>query len=75
VQLPETGAIVLPFDAADLRENWDQEVLPGECYDDEAALRAIQRLKALEKEINALTLLLHDPVAVQSMKLAPDAYC
>jgi N-acyl homoserine lactone hydrolase len=74
VQLPETGAVILPFDAADLRENWDEEVLPGECCDDEAALLAIQRLKALERQTDAITLLFHDPVAIQAMKLAPDGY-
>ena len=48
VELPESGTLVLPFDAGDLQENFDEEILPGECCDDEAALRAIQRLKALE---------------------------
>jgi N-acyl homoserine lactone hydrolase len=75
VQLRETGAVILPFDAADLRENWDEEVLPGECCDDQAALHAIQRLKALERDTDATTLLFHDPVAIQGMRLAPDGYC
>lgn len=75
VVLPETGAVILPFDAGDLQENFDDEVLPGESCDDQAALAAIRRLKALRAEHDATLLLFHDPVAIQQMKLAPDCYC
>ena len=74
VELPESGTMVLPFDAGDLRENFDEEIIPGECCDDEAALRAIQRLKALEVECRATRLLFHDPVAIQQMRLGPECY-
>jgi len=70
VDLPESGTLILPFDAADLRENLDQEILPGESCDDPAALGAIRRLKACR----GTTLLFHDPVEIQSMKLAPECY-
>ncbi len=74
VQLPVAGTVVLPFDAADLQENLDDAILPGECCDDEAAARAIERLKLVAATNNALTLLFHDPVAIQGMILAPDFY-
>jgi N-acyl homoserine lactone hydrolase len=74
VELPESGTVVLPFDAGDLQENFDDEILPGECCDDEAALRAIQRIKTLERASRATRLLFHDPVAIQTMRLAPDCY-
>ena len=74
VELPETGAVVLPFDAGDLQENFDQEILPGECCDDAAALSAIRRLNAIEAESRATRLLFHDPVAIQRMRLSPDCY-
>jgi N-acyl homoserine lactone hydrolase len=74
VDLPQTGTVVLPFDAADLQENLDDEVLPGECCDDAAALAAIQRLKAIATTSNAITLMFHDPVAIQTMRLAPGSY-
>ena len=74
VELPESGTLVLPFDAGDLQENFDEEILPGECCDDEAALAAILRLKALESEHRATRLLFHDPVAIQGMRLAPECY-
>jgi N-acyl homoserine lactone hydrolase len=74
VHLPESGSLILPFDAADLQENLDEEILPGECCDDGAALTAIQRLKALARESRGSLLLFHDPVAIQSLRLAPECY-
>jgi N-acyl homoserine lactone hydrolase len=74
VDLPESGTLILPFDAADLQENFDDDILPGECCDDAAALSAILRLKAIEKESKGTLLLFHDPVAIQSIKLAPACY-
>src|SRR5882724_1593261 len=74
VELPQSGTIVLPFDAGDLQENFDDEVLPGESCDDVAALRAIQRIKALEAASHATRLLFHDPAAIQTMRLSPDCY-
>ena len=74
VELPDYGAILLPFDAGDLAENFDDEILPGESCDDIAALAAIRRLKALRDARQADMLLFHDPVAIQQMRLAPDCY-
>ena len=74
VELPETGTIVLPFDAGDLQENFDEEIAPGETCDEAAAMRAIRRLKAIEAERHATRLLFHDPVAIQKMRLAPECY-
>jgi N-acyl homoserine lactone hydrolase len=74
IELPDGEHIILPFDAGDLQENFDDEVLPGECCDDAAALRAIRRLKALQVSRGARMLLFHDPVAVQRLRLAPEFY-
>ena len=62
------------FDAADLQENWDEIVLPGECCDDAAARLAIERLKGIAALRRATILLFHDPVAIQTTRLAPQAY-
>jgi N-acyl homoserine lactone hydrolase len=70
VTLPESGTYILPFDAADLRENWDDQVLPGESCDDEAAGLAIRRLRSLDGTV----LFFHDPVAIQTTTLAPESY-
>ena len=74
VELPGSGTLILPFDAGDLQENFDAEILPGECCDDGAALAAIRRIKALQAEHAARLLLFHDPVAIQSMRLSPECY-
>jgi len=74
VQLPESGTVVVPFDAGDLQENFDDEILPGETCDDAAALQAIRRLKAIAAQTGAPMLLFHDPVAIQRMRLSPDCY-
>jgi N-acyl homoserine lactone hydrolase len=73
VELPGR-TLVLPFDAGDLQENFDHEILPGECCDDEAALSAIRRLKRIAAERNATMILFHDPVAIQTTRLAPEFY-
>mgnify|MGYP003407253843 CR=1 FL=1 len=74
VTLPDSGRLVLPFDAGDLQENFDLEILPGETCDDAAALHSLRRVKALAGAPGTSCLLFHDPVAIQSMRLAPDAY-
>jgi N-acyl homoserine lactone hydrolase len=74
VELPRDGTLVLPFDAGDLAENFDAEILPGETCDDEAALRALRRIKTLAAQPNAQCLLFHDPVAIQTLRLCPDFY-
>jgi N-acyl homoserine lactone hydrolase len=74
VDLPGTGVCVLPFDAGDLQENFDREVIPGTSCDDAASLAAIRRLKAIVQERAGRLILFHDPVAIQSMRLAPACY-
>jgi N-acyl homoserine lactone hydrolase len=74
IELPDSGTIVLPFDAGDLQENFDSEILPGETVDDEAALVSIRKLKALAAAPRSRMILFHDPVAIQGYKLAPEFY-
>jgi N-acyl homoserine lactone hydrolase len=74
VELPNSGTVVLPFDAGDLRENFDLEILPGESCDDVAALAAIQRLKRIAAESGGRMILFHDPVEIQTTRLAPEFY-
>jgi N-acyl homoserine lactone hydrolase len=74
VELPNSGTIVLPFDAGDLQENFDDEILPGESVDDAAAMAAIRRLKAITAESGGRMILFHDPVAIQATTLAPAFY-
>ena len=68
------GTKILTADVGDLWENFEQEILPGESCDDIAALGSIRRLKAIAQQREAELILLHDPVRVQQLKLAPDRY-
>jgi N-acyl homoserine lactone hydrolase len=74
VELPRSGTIVLPFDAGDLQENFDAEILPGESVDDAAAMAAIRRLKSILVQRTGRMILFHDPVAIQTTTLAPAFY-
>jgi len=74
IELPKSGTCMLPFDAGDLQENFDLEILPGECVDDVAALASIRRLKAITAERRGQMILFHDPVAIQRTRLAPEFY-
>ncbi|MDR6755127.1 N-acyl homoserine lactone hydrolase [Mycoplana sp. BE70] len=74
VTLPKGGVKVLTADAGDLWENFEDEVLPGESCDDVAALASIRKLKAIAEARSAELILLHDPVRVQTLRLAPEFY-
>jgi N-acyl homoserine lactone hydrolase len=74
VELPHSGTVVVPFDAGDMQENFDDEILPGESVDDAAALASILRLKAIAAQPCTQMILFHDPVAIQRYKLAPEFY-
>jgi N-acyl homoserine lactone hydrolase len=73
VELPgET--IVLPFDVGDLQENFDHDILPGAVCDEADARASLARIKQVVAERDARMILFHDPVAIQSLRLAPDFY-
>jgi N-acyl homoserine lactone hydrolase len=74
ITLPDTGTVLLPFDAGDLAENFAEEILPGFCYDDAIAMRSLRRINELRVSRNATLFLFHDPVAIQTMRLAPLFY-
>lgn len=73
VRLPESGTKVLTGDCADLKENFEKEIL-GSAMDDEAALASIRRLNAIVAATNGELVLLHDPDFVKAAKLAPLFY-
>jgi N-acyl homoserine lactone hydrolase len=74
VELPNSGNLVLPFDVGDLQENFDREILPGETCDDAAALASLRRIRDLGRAPRSQMLLFHDPVAIQQMRLSPEAW-
>ncbi|MCB0220490.1 MAG: N-acyl homoserine lactonase family protein [Chrysiogenetes bacterium] len=74
VRLPKSGMKVMPADAGDLMENYDEEILPGQTVDDDSARAAIRRLKGIVDSTHGEFLLTHDPVLIQTTKLAPEYY-
>jgi len=74
VRLPNSGVKILVADAGDLAENFEDEVLPGESVDDDAALASIRRLKRIARETGGEIVLFHDPNYVQRIRLAPEFY-
>jgi N-acyl homoserine lactone hydrolase len=73
IELPSGRPLILCGDAADLRENLDDEVAPGYCWkgNDALALASICKLKALAKAENAELWPNHDFAAFRSWPSFP----
>lgn len=74
VELANSGTVILPFDAGDLRENFTDEILPGYTSGDEDALSSIRRLKDIERSSGGRMILFHDPAEIRETILAPAWY-
>jgi N-acyl homoserine lactone hydrolase len=76
IELPKGPPILLAGDAADLRENLDEEVAPGLCWHDreDLALASIRKLKALAAETGARLWPNHDMVFYRGCRSFPDHY-
>ncbi len=73
ITLPSGARKILVGDVVDLIENFDQEIL-GSSMDDVAAMQSLLRLKLLATEPDCELFPLHDPLFVQSARLAPVYY-
>lgn len=73
IALPSGAVHILMGDVVDLMENMDREIL-GSSIDDDAAITSLLRLKRLAAQTSATLVPLHDPVFVQTCRLAPDYY-
>lgn len=74
VVLPKTGPTLLVGDAGDWMQNFDEEILPGEAADDEAALESIRKINRIRREEGALMFVCHDPELIQRQRLSPEFY-
>lgn len=76
VELPKGRPILLAGDAADLRENLDEEVAPGVCWHDrtDLAVASIRKLKALAAEDGGEVWPNHDQAFFEGLKPFPTAY-
>jgi glyoxylase-like metal-dependent hydrolase (beta-lactamase superfamily II) len=73
VNLPEYGKIVLAVDAIPMRENLEEKIVPGICWNTEMAIRAIEKLQHMQSA-GMHIIAGHDPVAWKTLKTAPDFY-
>ncbi len=74
IELPKGPSIVLCGDAADLRENIEQEVAPGLCWQEreDQALDSIRKLKQLAKQEQAELWPNHDIAFWRTLKQFPE---
>lgn len=73
LNLPDTGKVILVGDAASLRENLEDRVLPGNATDSWAAIQTLERLQHYEN-IGCKLFFGHDPEQAKSIKLSPKCY-
>ena len=76
IELPKGSPILLSGDAADLRENIDQEIAPGLCWHDreDLALESIRKLKRIARETGAWLWPNHDMEFYRRLKPFPGCY-
>jgi N-acyl homoserine lactone hydrolase len=76
IELPKGPPILLAGDAADLRENLEEEVAPGLCWQDreDLALASIRKLKALAAETGARLWPNHDMAFYRGCRPFPESY-
>lgn len=74
IELPKGAPVVLCGDAADLRENIEQEIAPGLCWKDrtDLALESIRKLKQLGCEEHAELWPNHDMAFYRTLKQFPE---
>lgn len=74
VELPRGAPVILCGDAADLKENIEQEIAPGLCWQNRAdlALGSIRKLKRLGREEHAELWPNHDMAFYRTLKQFPE---
>ena len=74
IQLPRTGAMIIPGDAGATVRNFDEEIPPGGATDLAAAIDSIRRINDVRRETDALLFPGHDLDAWRRLKRSPDYY-
>jgi len=74
VNLPHDGTFVLTGDSCYLKENIDQDVVPGIAWNCEEAIKSIRKLRYLRDKKGATIITGHDAEMWNLLKHAPDYY-
>ena len=73
VRLKEMGPVLLSGDAVHFIENYTFEGVPGFNFDRAQTIASIQRIKQLQKNLNATLIIQHDPRDVGKLPAFPTA--
>lgn len=73
VRLKDKGPVVLSGDAVHFHENYEHPGVPGFNYDRAQTLASIQRIKEIEKNLNATFIIQHDPRDIGKLPAFPAA--
>src|ERR1700741_2718127 len=73
VRLKEKGAVILSGDAAHFHENYESNGVPAFNYDRAETVASLERLKQIEKNLNATVIIQHDPRDIDKLPAFPAA--
>jgi len=71
VRLKEKGAVILSGDLAHFRENYDNNGVPGFNYDRAETLATLDRIKQIQKNLQATVIIQHDPRDIDKLPPFP----
>ena len=73
VRLKDKGPVILVGDLVHLRENYDNNGVPGFNFDRAQTLASIERVKQIEKNLKATVIIQHDPRDIGKLPKFPEA--
>jgi N-acyl homoserine lactone hydrolase len=74
IRLPKTGAIMFTGDSVHTKANWDSGRVPQRNFNVPQSLEALERMRKVLKEANAVLWIGHEPSEVPNRKYAPAYY-
>jgi N-acyl homoserine lactone hydrolase len=73
VRLKEKGAVILSGDLVHFRENYESNGVPGFNFDRAQTVASIERIKQMQKNLNATFIIQHDPRDIGKLPAFPAA--
>jgi glyoxylase-like metal-dependent hydrolase (beta-lactamase superfamily II) len=73
VRLKEKGPVILIGDAAHFHENYDTDGVPSFNYDRAQTIASLERIKQMQKNLNATVIIQHDPRDIDKLPAFPAA--
>jgi len=73
VRLKDKGPVILLGDAAHFHENYDTDGVPSFNYNRADTVASLERIKAIQKNLNATVIIQHDPRDINKLPPFPQA--